>query len=45
MANVPDNSVLRRVVDIMQGNGELNNAEAGTKVTACLTRAPEHKLA
>src|SRR5690606_19410355 len=45
MPHVPDQPVVRRVEDVVQGNGQLDDAEAGAKVTAGLADAEEQLLA
>ena len=36
MTDVPNESIFRRVVDVMQGNGQLNRAQIGAEMAACL---------
>ena len=38
VAHVPDQPVLRRIVDIMQGNGQFHRAQAGGKMAAVAAR-------
>jgi hypothetical protein len=32
MANVPDNTVMRRIEDVVKGDGEFHNAQPGAEV-------------
>ena len=45
MAHVPDDAVLRRVVDVVQGHGQLHRAQVGTEVAARLGHALQQELA
>ena len=38
VAHVPDQPVLRRIVDIMQGNGQFHRAQAGSKMAGVTAR-------
>ena len=44
MTDIPDQAVFRRVVDIMQGNGQLDHAKASTEVPAGPAHAVEEVL-
>ena len=43
MADIPNQFLRRRVVDIVQGNGQLNDAQTGAKMAAGLTDAVKQK--
>ena len=45
MAHIPDQSVFRGVVDIVQGDGELDGAQVRAEVTACLRNRLNQTLA
>jgi len=45
VADVPHQTVIGGVEDVMQGDGQLDHAEAGTEVPAALANAVEQVLA
>ncbi len=44
MAHIPDQMIKRRVIDVMQRNGQFHHAEAGSKVPAGLAYAIQQVL-
>ena len=43
VADIPQQAIVRGVVDVMQGNGQLDYAQAGTKMAAGLAHAPQQE--
>ena len=40
VADVPDQAVFRGIEDVMQGNGQFQDTQAGAEVAACLSHRP-----
>src|SRR5690606_1625817 len=45
MPDIPDQTVFRGVIDVVQGDGQLDYAESGAEMPAGLADAPEQKQA
>ena len=45
MPHIKENSVLLRIIDLMQGNGQLHHAQIGGQVAAGSGNVPHQKFA
>ncbi len=45
MADIPDQAIFRRLIDIVQSDGQLDHAQPGPEMTTGLTNSPEQEQA
>src|SRR5690606_10928886 len=43
MADIPDQAIFRRLIDIVQSDGQLDHAQSGAEMTTGLTNSPEQE--